>query len=426
MWETADMRFASRWLLAGILSAGLMLVAESRGAKSGGTTKVSPLISTNALGGVVSEEIRPAVVLAAMKKVADWQLANPSPRPALEWTQAAGYTGMMALGSISDDPKYHDAMMAMGRKHDWRPRDPAEATALMAKRAAETKREPKPVNYLYHADEHCVMQTYLELYLQHRDSKMLAPSKQRCDEILATPRDDDLDFTKPRAVEKWSWCDALFMSPPVWARLTAATGDRKYLEFMDRNWWLTSNYLYDKDEHLYFRDSTFFNKREANGRKVFWSRGNGWVMAGIVRVLQYLPKDHPSRVRYLQQYREMADKVLTCQQADGLWRASLLDPGSYPLKESSGSGFFTYAFAWGVNQGLLNRAKFYPSVANAWRALVDCVATDGRLTHVQPIGADPKKFDPESTEPYSVGAFLLAGSEVYRLAQTPGPIAAPR
>jgi rhamnogalacturonyl hydrolase YesR len=207
------------------------------------------------------------------------------------------------------------------------------------------------------------------------------------------------------------------MAPPAWIRLYAATGEKTYLDFAVEKWWQTSDFLYDRDEHLYFRDSTYFSKREANGRKVFWSRGNGWVLAGLVRVLQYLPADHPARPRFLQQYREITDKILSCQQPDGLWRSSLLDPANYPLKETSGSGFYCYALAWGVNQGLLDRPRFGPAVLNAWRGLSSCVTDEGRLTHVQPIGADPKKFDETSTEVYGVGAFLLAGSEVYRLLQ---------
>ena len=114
-------------------------------------------------------------------------------------------------------------------------------------------------------------------------------------------------------------------------------------------------------------------------------------MAGLVRVLQYLPMNHPGRPRFEQLFKDMAEKILTCQQPDGLWRASLLDPESYPPKETSGSGFYTYALAWGVNQGLLDRAKFEPAVCKAWAALVDCVDADGKLTHVQPVGGDPKK-----------------------------------
>jgi hypothetical protein len=139
------------------------------------------------------------------------------------------------------------------------------------------------------------------------------------------------------------------------------------------------------------------------------------VIAALVRVLQYLPTNHPDRPRFEKLFREMADTILPLQQPDGLWRASLLDPQSYPLKETSGSGFFTYALAWGVNQGLLDRAKFEPAVRRAWNALVECVDADGKLTHVQPVGSDPKAFAEDATEPYGVGAFLLAGSEVYRL-----------
>ena len=139
-------------------------------------------------------------------------------------------------------------------------------------------------------------------------------------------------------------------------------------------------------------------------------------MAGLVRTLQYLPMNHPDRPRFEQLFKDMAAKILTCQQPDGLWRASLLDPESYPLKETSGSGFYTYALAWGVNQGLLDRATFEPAVRKAWAALVSCIDADGKLTHVQPVGADPKKFAEDSTEVYGVGAFLLAGSEIYRMA----------
>ena len=120
------------------------------------------------------------------------------------------------------------------------------------------------------------------------------------------------------------------MGPPAWVRLYAATGDTRYLDFAVKNWWRTTDFLYDTEEHLYFRDSSYFQKREANGRKVFWSRGNGWVIAGLVRVLQYLPMNHPERARFERLFGEMSEKVLSCQQPDGLWRASLLDPTSYP------------------------------------------------------------------------------------------------
>lgn len=271
---------------------------------------------------------------------------------------------------------------------------------------------------MYHADDQCVGQTYVELWQRYHDDQMIAPMRAQFDDILAHPRNlPTLEFKQKGVQDLWSWCDSLFMAPPAWVRLAAAAHDERYLNFAVTNWWRTSDYLYDPSEHLFFRDSTYFTKREANGAKVFWSRGNGWVMGGLVRVLEYLPKNHPDRARFEQQFKDMAAKILTCQQPDGLWRASLLDPQSYPLKETSGSGFYTYALAWGINHGLLDRATYEPAVLKAWLALVNCVSPEGKLTHVQPIGADPRHFPADATEVYGVGAFLLAGSEVYRLAE---------
>ncbi|MGC1966178.1 MAG: DUF4861 family protein, partial [Candidatus Acidiferrales bacterium] len=136
---------------------------------------------------------------------------------------------------------------------------------------------------------------------------------------------------------------------------------------------------------------------------------------GLVRMLQLLPANHPSRARFERLFRQMAETILADQQPDGLWHASLLDPDSYRLKESSGSGFYAYALAWGVNQSLLDGAKFKPAIRKAWTALVGSVDEEGKLTHVQPIGSDPKSFADDSTEVYGVGAFLLAGSELYRM-----------
>jgi rhamnogalacturonyl hydrolase YesR len=140
-------------------------------------------------------------------------------------------------------------------------------------------------------------------------------------------------------------------------------------------------------------------------------------MAGLARVLQDLPQDNPSRPRFVRQFREMAEKIVTLQQPDGFWRASLLDPASYPMQETSGTGFYVHALAWGVNEGLLDQSIFAPAVMKGWNALTGSVHADGKLVRVQPIGETPRYFDAESTEVYGVGAFLLAGSEVYRLAR---------
>jgi rhamnogalacturonyl hydrolase YesR len=342
----------------------------------------------------LSPALEPAAVLAAMRRVGDWDLAHDWRIRPDDWVVTVGYTGLMALADTSGDAKYRDALRAVGEANDWK--------------LGPTK---------YFADDHCIGQTYAELFLRERDPRMIAPMRAHFDSILAAPKDDDLRINSKGAFDKWSWCDSLFMAPPAWLRLWKATDDTRYLDFAVENWWKTSDYLYDKEEHLYFRDSAYFTKREANGQKVFWSRGNGWVMGGLVRMLQFLPKDHPSRPRFEEQFRQMSAKLLSLQQRDGMWRSSLLDPKSYPLKETSGTGLITYGLAWGVNNGLLDRARYAPAVTKAWQALVSCVQPDGRLTHVQPVGADPQRFDPRSTDAFGVGAFLLAGSEAHRLGQ---------
>jgi hypothetical protein len=161
----------------------------------------------------------------------------------------------------------------------------------------------------------------------------------------------------------WSWCDALFMGPPTWTRLYAATGDKRYLEHAVSAVVAHLGLPVRQGRAPLLPRQQCLHQREANGAKVFWARGNGWVMAGLARTLQYLPANHPSRARFEQQFKEMAAKVVTLQQKDGLWRASLLDPASYPMQETSGTGLFAYALAWGVNQGLLDvRGAYEPAV----------------------------------------------------------------
>ncbi|HEY5345395.1 MAG TPA: glycoside hydrolase family 88 protein [Verrucomicrobiae bacterium] len=343
-------------------------------------------------------DLTPKSVLDVMQRVADWQLAHPETNRSTGWICAVGDAGMMALAGISGDAKYRDAMLAKGETNHW------ELPVFRGRK--------------YHADDQCIGQTWAELYFLYRENQMIAPMRERFDWILAhPPKDKSLDFSQPdHGQELWSWCDALFMAPPTWLRLYAATGDEKYMNFAVTNFWRTTDFLYDKNENLFFRDSTFFKMTEANGKKVFWSRGNGWVFAGIVRALQYLPMNSPERPRFEQLFKEMAGKILSLQSADGLWRASLLDAQDFPTPEASGSALFTYGFAWGVNQGLLDRATFEPAVRKAWPALVGCVNADGRLTHVQPAGDHPIQFSADATSPYGGGVFLLAGSEVYRMA----------
>jgi rhamnogalacturonyl hydrolase YesR len=283
-------------------------------------------------------------------------------------------------------------MEAMGKKFDWQLR-----------------------SHLPDADDQSVGQTYLELYLLKKDPAMIKPTQAELDALLPEPH---VSKKSGKAVIWW-WCDALFMAPPVWSRMYAATGDRKYIGYLDEEWAKTSDLLYDKQEHLYARDADYLTKTEANGKKMFWSRGNGWVMGGIARTLDYLPKDDPARVKYVTQLKEMAARVASLQGKDGLWRAGMLDQENYAEPEVSGSALFTYALAWGINQGVLDGKVYRPVVAKAWAGMLKHVYADGRLGCIQQTGAEPAPFKLTASYTYGVGAFLLAGSEIRRMGGVP-------
>jgi rhamnogalacturonyl hydrolase YesR len=337
------------------------------------------------LASDLSPELRQSSIEVAMRKVADWQVARIQGKPSQDWTFAALYAGLIAASQTLKDPRYSQAVEQAGEQFHWE-LGPRET----------------------HADDQAIGQSYLALYRRTRDQRLIAPMQAQFDRVLAIPDDPSNPV--------WWWCDALFMAPRVWSGLAQVTGQTRYLDYMDREWWITTRLLYDPREHLFSRDATFLDRHEANGRKLFWSRGNGWVMGGIVRVLEVMPRDYPSRPRYMQLLREMADKLASIQSDDGLWRPGLLDANAYPYPEASGSAFFTYALAWGINHRMLDRRRFTPVVTRAWKGLLSHIYQDGRLGSIQPIGAAPDAFQPSSSYVYGVGAFLLAGSELAQLA----------
>lgn len=336
----------------------------------------------------LSYSIKPAAVGKAMRKVADWQLERSQPYFDRIWTWSVMYVGFLAASDSLGDEKYRDSMVEMGKKFDWKLR-----------------------SHLPNADDQSLGQVYLDLYLLKKDPAMLKPTQDELDAILAAPRGSK---TPGKEIDWW-WCDALFMAPPVWSRMYAATGEHKYIDYLDEEWAKTSDRLYDTKEHLYARDSTYLDKTETNGKKMFWSRGNGWVMGGIIRTLEYLPKDDPARPKYIAQLKEMAARVAELQGPDGLWRAGLLDQEDYDLPEVSGSAFFTYALAAGENEGWLDKRAYRPVIEKAWAGMLHHVYADGRLGCIQQTGAEPTPYKASASYTYGVGAFLLAGSEIRKM-----------
>jgi unsaturated rhamnogalacturonyl hydrolase len=336
-------------------------------------------------------------ILSLMRKVARWQINEFAEGRILkgkaEWENSALYTGIVALMHTDTQKKtYRDFLYAIGEDNNW-----------------------NTGKFRLFADDYCVAQMYTQLYIDYREPKMIARWRALADTIV------EHAFSEPLAVipeinhREWAWCDALFMGPPALAYLSTAVGDLRYIKKADSLWWKTSDYLYDKEERLFYRDSRFFDRKEKNGQKVFWSRGNGWVMGGLVRVMENMPGNFKSRKRYERQFKEMAERIASLQQPDGSWHASLLDPASFPEMETSGTGFYVYALSWGMKHQLLPKKKYLPVVEKAWAAMKSAVHPDGKLGFVQNVGDKPVGAGYESTNVYGVGALLLAGSEMYKL-----------
>ncbi len=364
-----------------------------------------------ACGGPATEEPVPSPdpfarvhVIDVMERAFDWQIDNivtSAPLPDggfqdvsdTEWVRGAFFAGVMAAFEATGSPKYLEAAREISERNGWQP-------------------GPRP----RHADDQCIAQTYAKIYLVGRDPAMIEATVDRFEAMIAEPRPGPVVGWSED--DNWSWCDALFMAPPTMALIAEATGDRRYLDLMNAMWWETYGYLYDPVEHLWYRDGRYViaddgsGPRTSSGAKIFWSRGNGWVFAGLALVLDAMPEDYPERPRFEQLFRDMAAALIAVQGDDGLWRSSLLDPDEYPIPESSGSGFFTYGLAWGVNHGLLDPETALPAMRRGWEGLNWALQPSGKLGWVQQIGYDPRTVTADDSMEYGTGAFLLAGSEI--------------
>ncbi|MEL7587519.1 MAG: glycoside hydrolase family 88 protein [Prolixibacteraceae bacterium] len=245
--------------------------------------------------------------------------------------------------------------------------------------------------------------------------KSLIPTIERLDyQMKSYPKTDNINFEIAANQERWCWCDALYMAAPTYACFANITGNNEYREFMNREFWFTMEALYDQEERLVFRDTRFFSMKEANGAKVFWGRGNGWVVGALARVMNFLPADYHSRERYENRFKQIMSRIIALQDDRGYWHASLLDPDSYPSPEMSATGFFTFGLWWGLNNGLLCEDEYLIPAKKAWAAMVGAVQPNGMLGYVQPIGDTPMNISSSKNEVYGTASFMLAGLEVVK------------
>lgn len=342
-----------------------------------------------------SGDLKKKDVEKACNAVADWQIANHSnvKHPSLDWTNGALYRGMVEWGKISGKQNCYAFVDSIGKKNNW---------SLLRK--------------VYHADDICVGQAFIEMYRKTGDKQMLQPTMERAFYVASHPSKAPLLKTDPLGKdERWSWSDALFMAPPVYAALYAITGEQVYLNYLDNEYKACVDSLYDKAEKLFYRDNKRIPLREKNGAKQFWGRGNGWVYGGLPLVIDNLPADCPSRAYYISLFVEMSDAVKRAQCQGGDWRTSLLDPDSYDMPENSCSAFICYGIAWGIRNKYLPKKTYLPVLEKGWKSLISAVHEDGKLGYIQPVGAAPKAAGYDATDVYGVGAFLLAGSEISKI-----------
>jgi len=335
-----------------------------------------------------------ARIANAMTKVADWQLQHLKQPPAAMlddphgWSEAVFWLGMTALADRQ--PHYRDRVMALGADMHWQ----------LGKRTE-------------HADDHLIGQVWLWGAQHGAGPDVLQPMRARIDTLMteqasAKPAQDAVRF--PKCAIRLCWCDALFMSPPTLLGLSRVTGDGRYAELAFREVDQAITLLYDPEQRLFHRDDRFIGQRDGKGRRIFWSRGNGWALAGFANMLAVMDRGDPHAAFYKALFGSMAERVRKLQRKDGAWSSSLLDPGQSP--ETSGTGLFVYALAWGVNAGLLDRDRFMPTIERGWAALDRAVAPEGAIGGTQPISDQPGAPEPGQSQPYGAGAFLLAGNQL--------------
>jgi unsaturated rhamnogalacturonyl hydrolase len=362
---------------------------------------LSPLTNINAQS-VSKEKTMESMILANKYFMEKWHdvgqiIVTDRARPSNTWTRSVYYEGLMSLYKIKPDSTYLDYALRWGGFHKW---------GLYE--GIKTR----------NGDNQCCGQTYIDLYLVNRYKEERISGIKTCiDSMMVTDKIDD-----------WSWIDLLQMAMPVYARLGSIYNDKNYFERMNEMYLYTklrhgNNGLYSTADHLWWRDKDFVPPyKEPNGENCYWSRGNGWVVAALVRTMDFLPKNSKYRKDYSSTLGEMFEALVPLQRTDGFWNVSLKDSTHFGGKEVTGTALFVYGMAWGINNGLISKKQYEPVVMKAWNALItEALHPNGFLGYVQGTGKEPKDSQPvgydivPDLEDFGLGCFLLAGSEVYKM-----------
>lgn len=344
---------------------------------------------------------QPQTIKNIIRATAEFQLNKYADNiPTKDWLVGTFYSSFVAAYNVTGDKWFLNQAYNWGKKSEWDIN--------------------KPIN----ADDVCPGQTYLDLYEIYEDSNIYKTLDAKLSvffnrtEILPGEKSESQKKALPLDGKNvWSWCDALYMAPPVYARMGKITGDKRYYEMLHRLYWDAVDFLYSEEDMLFHRNSKSQteHQRTPNGKKVFWSRGNGWVFGGLARLINYLPDSDSTKTKYIELYQNLAFSLAKYQMEDGLWRSSLNDPAWIKSKETSGSAFFVYGMAKGINEGWLPKEYFVPIVLKGWSGLVSCVTPEGKLGYSQIVAGSPHEVRPHDSKDYAIGAFILAATEMLKM-----------
>lgn len=316
-------------------------------------------------------------------------------RPSSLWTRAVYYEGLMALYGIDPKNEYIDYTDRWAAFHKWTPRD------------GTSTRD---------ADNQCCSQTYLDRFVMTGDSAMMHPTMEN---IRGQMAETKLGY--------WTWIDAIQMAMPVYAQMYKITGDKAYIDHaMDMYRWSRNECgggLFNEADGLWWRDADYVPPyKEKDGKQCYWSRGNGWVLAALVRTMDQMKPRGKVYKELKKDFTAMCDALAKCQREDGFWNVSLVSPATYGGKETSGTALFLYGISWGLRKGYLKESQFRPVADKAWKAIAtEALHRDGFLGYVQGTGKDPSAGQPVTYdkvpdfEDFGVGCFLLGATEYYKL-----------
>ncbi len=356
------------------------------------------LISLPLFAGSKSEK----QILNTINKVnTRWQKTHTNPGNAF-WDNAAYQTGNMEAYKVTKNEDFLNYSIQWAKQNKWQ-------GAKSNDRQRWKFRYGETEEFVLFGDWQICFQTYIDL---HQNDPNPEKIKRAIDVMEYQMSTNEKGY--------WWWVDGLYMVMPVMSKLYTITGNKQYLDKLYEYYSFADSLMKDKDSKLFFRDAKYIypKHKSVNGKKDFWARGNGWLFAGLAKIIPELPQDWKHRQIFVDQYLAMAEALLPVQQKDGYWTRSLLDTEHAPGPETSGTAFFAYGYLWGINNGLLVEKKYEKSALKAWKYLTTkALQKNGDIGYVQPIGerAIPGQIvDYKSTANFGVGAFLLAASEMYR------------